>query len=110
MAIEVRLEEQTVDKPTQYGTVKRSMNQHKVYILNDDTGKFTHCGYVGVQAFLPLAGFPRELLEDVTEACRQQLGRDELGAGQPPPSYKELQTILDDHSTPDEDDLDDDAE
>lgn len=104
----MRLEEQFVDKQTQAGTVKRSLNQHRVFVLNDETGKYTHCGYVGVHAFLPLAGFPRELLEDVTEECRKQLGREQLGAGKPPLSYDQIQAAIEaTQPTTDEDEFDD---
>ena len=101
MSVDIRLEEHTVPKETPHGTVQRSLNQHKVYILNDETGKYTHCGFVGVHAFLPLAGFPRELLEDVTEECKKQLGR-ELFAGKPPLSARQLQEKIDSQIANDE--------
>ena len=91
--IDLKLEEHVVDKETQYGTVRRSLNQHKVYLLNDENGKYTHCGFVGVTHFLPLSGFPPELLEDVTRECSRQLGREVL-SGKPPLSRAALEEAI----------------
>lgn len=85
--------EMFVPKKTIYGTVQRSLNQHKVWVFNDDTGRMVHCGYVGVSAFLPLSGFPKELLEDVTRECEEILGR-KLTAEQPPPSQSQIDLMM----------------
>lgn len=86
--IEVQVEEQKCKKETAWGVVERSLGQHIVRIKNEE-GKFVHCGYVGTKAFLPLSGFPAELVEDVCKACEKELGRT-LERVAPPPSLKQI--------------------
>lgn len=93
MSLEVKLERHTGIKETPYGPVVQDMNQDKVYVLNDETGKFTHCGFVGVHAFLPLCGFPQELVEAVTAECERQLGRP-LSRGDVPLTFQEIQDVV----------------
>ena len=90
--VEVKVEEQFVPKQTRWGTVQKSLNQHIVKIKNDD-GQFMHIGYVGVKAFLPLAGVPEELVEPVTQACEKELGR-KLERVAPPLSFAQIQQII----------------
>lgn len=91
--VQIRLDRHTATKVTRYGSVEQDLGQDKVFILNDETGKYTHCGYVGPFAFLPLCGFPKELVETVTQKCSAEVGR-ELYAGKVPLSYAQMQEIL----------------
>lgn len=83
----VRCEEHTVDKNTDWGVVKKSLNQHKVF-LNDKL-----CGYVGVTHFLPLCGFPQELVKGVAAECSKLLGKP-VQCGEAPPSVNQLVNML----------------
>lgn len=87
--MEVKLIEHTVPKKTQWGTVQKSLNQHYVLLLNEETGKFTQCGFVGPVAFQPLCGFPPEMVDEVTKLCEQQLGRQLVGSA-PPVSMEQI--------------------
>lgn len=88
----LKLIEHVVEKKTTWGTVKRSLNQHIVMIADDD-GRYIQCGYVGTTAFLPLCGFPRELVADVAAQCSEILGREITGAN-PPPTLREAAEIV----------------
>jgi hypothetical protein len=90
--MEVQLEEDVCKKKTAWGVVERSLGQHIVRIKNDE-GKFVHCGYVGEKAFLPLCGFPAELVDEVANACEKQLGR-KLERTSPPPSLSQIAEML----------------
>lgn len=103
--MEIRLVEQTADKTTSWGVIQKSLKQHVVMLLNEDNGKFTQCGYVGTTHFLPLAGFPQELVDDVAALCSQQLNRD-VQSGRAPLSYSQLAEKLEQHNAPDEEDED----
>lgn len=92
--MQVELREHTVPKQTQWGTVQRSLNQHIVMIRNAETDKWMQCGYVGTTAFLPLAGFPNELVPDVARLCGEHLGRD-VGYASAPPTMAEAQRMVD---------------
>ncbi len=46
--MDVKLEEHVIDKETQWGIVKQSLDQHKVFVKN------RLAGYVGKTHFLPL--------------------------------------------------------
>jgi hypothetical protein len=87
------IKEHTVPKKTQWGTVEKSLNQHIVFIENDETKQMMQCGYVGATAFLPLAGFPQELCEEVAAECSKQLGKP-VSAGQAPPSLNKLAEMI----------------
>lgn len=71
--VEVFLEHFEIDKKTQFGTVKRSTGQDKVYIKND-LGVWKHCGYLGHASmhFAPLVGVPQELVEPIRAECERQ--------------------------------------
>ncbi len=92
MAIEVQVEEQKCKKETAWGVVERSLSQHVVRVKNEK-GEFVQCGYVGVKAFLPLAGFPVELVNEVADACEKLLDR-KLDRVAPPPSLKQIAEML----------------
>lgn len=92
--MQVKVAEHTVPKVTRWGTVNRSLNQHLVWIKNDDSDQWIHCGYVGTTAFLPLSGFPQELVPDVAAKCGELLGRD-VSFVNAPPTMAEIQTALD---------------
>lgn len=92
--MKVELHEHTVDQQTQWGTVKKSLNQHKVFLHNEEADRMVHCGYVGTNAFLPLCGFPAELIEPVRVACEEHLGRSLLAADAPPTMAK-VQAMID---------------
>lgn len=83
----IRFEEHFVEKPTQWGVVKRSLNQHIVYV-ND-----MEAGIVGKTAFMPRVGFPREWVDAVAQAATKELGRLIVGT-EPPPSMAQLAVIL----------------
>jgi len=72
--IKLRLDDFVIPKKTHYGTVMRSMGQDKVYIWNDDTDNWTHCGYFTHEThiFLPLVGVPKELVPAIAEECGKQ--------------------------------------
>jgi len=72
--IKLRLDDFVVPKKTHYGTVLRSTGQDKVYIWNDDTENWTHCGYLTHESgyFLPLVGVPKELVPVIAEQCAKQ--------------------------------------
>lgn len=72
--IKIQLIEFTVPKKTHYGTVERSMGQDKVYVWNDDTNNWTHCGYLthNTNVFLPLVGVPKELVPAIAEQCAKE--------------------------------------
>lgn len=94
--MKIELKEHTVPKKTLWGTVQRSLNQHIVLIdveQPDGTSKMVQCGYVGATAFLPLCGFPVELVEPVTRECEKQLGR-KLDSAAPPPSLRQIQQMV----------------
>lgn len=86
--MKVKLTKHTVEKKTDFGPITKSLNQHLVHVENVN-GVFQHVGYVGVNAFLPLAGFPKELCGEVTSECERQLGR-KLQSVAPPPSMAQL--------------------
>jgi hypothetical protein len=104
--MEIKLEEHTVPKITRWGTVQRSLNQHIVSIKTDDSAKWLHCGYVGTSAFLPLSGFPNELVPDVARLCGEHLGRD-VSYVNAPPTMAEIQAGLDSNPVTTTDDEDD---
>lgn len=85
--MEVRCEEHTVTKNTDWGPVQKSLNQHRVFV-NDRLA-----GYVGVTHFLPLCGFPQELVESVAAECSKLLNKPVL-CGDAPPSVNQLVTML----------------
>ena len=82
--LEVTVTEQTVPKKTRWGTVEKTLNQHIVHVRNADTGKMVHAGYVGTTSFLPVSGFPNEMVDQVAKACSEQLGREVLATPAPP--------------------------
>jgi len=90
--MKIELIEHKLEKKTHFGTIMKSLNQHIVLIENDE-GKMAHCGYVGVNAFLPLCGFPVELVEEVANECERQLGR-KLDRVAPPPSLKQIAMLI----------------
>lgn len=83
----VRVEEHTIPKVTDWGVVQKSLNQHRVF-LNDKL-----CGYVGVTHFLPLAGFPQELVAGVAAECSKLLNKN-VQCGDAPPSINELVSMM----------------
>lgn len=89
--MEVKLQEHTVTKQTQWGPVEKSLNQHKVFV----NGMLA--GYVGVTHFLPLCGFPQELVEKVAGECSKVLGKPVL-CGEAPPSVNQLVSMLEANS------------
>ena len=101
--MEIKLEEHTIPKQTRWGTVQRSLNQHIVSIKTDETAGWLHCGYVGMTAFLPLSGFPNELVPEVARLCGEHLRRD-VAYVKAPPTMSEIQSVLDLDDTPDGDD------
>lgn len=90
--IEVKVEEQKCKQETAWGVIEKSLNQHIVSVKNEK-GDFVHCGYVGTKSFLPLSGFPAELVEDVCKACEEKLGR-ELDRIAPPPSLSQIAEMM----------------
>lgn len=90
--MKIELIEQNVPKKTVWGTVEKSLNQHIVLIENDEK-KMVQCGYVGVNSFLPLSGFPQELCEEVAVECSKQLDR-KVAAGIAPPSLTQLAMMI----------------
>jgi hypothetical protein len=72
--IKLRLDDFVVPKKTHYGTVMRSTGQDKVYIWNDDTDNWTHCGYLthNTNVYLPLVGVPQELVPLIADECAKQ--------------------------------------
>ena len=90
--MKIELKEHTVEKKTHWTTFQKSLNQHKVFIENDD-GNMMQCGYVGVHAFLPLSGFPAELVDAVADECERQLNR-KLERVSPPPSWAQMQAMI----------------
>lgn len=98
--MKVSIQEHMVPKNTAWGPVQRSLGQHIVFLEVDGVKK--QCGYIGKTAFLPLSGFPRELVGEVTKQCSKLVGRDLTGSP-PPPSMAELATIIE-NLTPSEDD------
>lgn len=105
MALKVECKEHTVPKATSWGTVERSLNQHMVFVENNDTKQMVHAGYVGAKAFLPLAGFPKELVTQVTTECGKILNR-KLESVDPPPSIDQVAEMLSQDTTTQEDDSD----
>lgn len=93
----VTVREHTVDKNTTWGVVKQSLNQHMVFV-NDNLA-----GYVGVTHFLPLCGFPKEMVADVAKQCSELLGKD-VQCGDPPPSVNQLLNMLEQNDGVDGDD------
>lgn len=93
MALKVECKEHTVPKKTPWGTVEKSLDQHMVFVENSDTKQMIHAGYVGVKAFLPLAGFPKELVADVTAECEKILRR-KLESVDPPPTIEQVAAML----------------
>lgn len=85
--MKVTVKEDTVVKETQWGPVTRSLNQHMVFVNG------SLAGYVGKTSFLPLCGFPRELVDSVSAKCGELLGRQVL-ATEPPPSMEQLAVIV----------------
>ena len=90
--MKIELKEHTVEKKTHWGTVTKSLNQHVVMIENDN-GEMRQCGYVGTSAFLPLTGFPAELVGPVADECEKQLGR-KLDRVDPPPSFRQMAEMI----------------
>lgn len=84
----IKLTEHVVEKKTAFGPVRRALNQHMVHVMNTN-GVYQHVGYVGTEAFLPLAGFPVELCGQVTAECEKQLRRT-LQCVDPPPTMQKL--------------------
>lgn len=85
--MDVRVEEHTIPKNTEWGVVQKSLNQHKVFL----NGKL--CGYVGVTHFLPLCGFPQELVAEVAAECSKLLGKP-VQCGDAPPSVNQLVSMM----------------
>lgn len=106
--MKIQLQEHTCEKQTQWGAVTQSLNQHKVFIETDE-GKLAQCGYVGVKDFLPLCGFPKELVEPVRAECEKQLNR-KLGSVDPPPSFTQIAEMIAVQQAASESELDDDSE
>lgn len=89
--MELRIEEHVLLKQTDFGPVEKKLNQHKVFLKNT-AGEWRHVGYVGTRAFLPLSGFPPELVASVSDACAKELGR-KLESVSPPPSKREIEAL-----------------
>ena len=90
--MKIELREHTVPKKTLWGIVDRSLNQH-IVLIETDEGKMKQCGYVGVNAFLPLSGFPIELVGPVADECERQLNR-KLERIAPPPSFAQMAEMI----------------
>lgn len=101
--MKIKVTEHKVPKRTRWGTVEKSLNQHYVHMQNPDSGEWIHCGYVGQTAFLPLAGFPVELVEGVQAKCSELLDR-KLTSAAPPPTMAQVQAALDSASPASDDD------
>lgn len=93
MAIKVEVREHTYPKRTPWGVVQKSLGQHIVLVENSETGQMIQAGYVGDTAFLPLAGFPKELVSEVTAECSKQLGKPLYGV-EPPPTVDQVAEML----------------
>lgn len=91
--MKIKLEPHVSREKTPWGVVEKSLNQHIVSVLNEDTNQFVQCGYVGDTHFLPLAGFPQEACSVVASLCGEQLGRT-VETGTAPPGLDELVQIV----------------
>lgn len=69
-----------------------------VFVENSETKQMIHAGYVGTRAFLPLAGFPKELVPQVTAECEKILKRN-LESVDPPPTIDQVAEMLADKQT-----------
>lgn len=85
--MKITVEEHKVVKNTQWGPVEQSLGQHRVFVNG------SHAGYVGVTHFLPLCGFPQELVEPVAAECSKLLGKP-VQCGDAPPSVNQLVSML----------------
>ena len=101
--MKIELTEHKVPKKSKWGTVDRSLKQHIVHVLNDDTGKMVQAGYIGDTHFLPLPGFPAEYVDEVAAYATEQLGRPIAGT-QPPPTLDEVARMIAETKAADEDD------
>jgi hypothetical protein len=91
--MQIKVEPHIAKEKTQWGTVDTFMNQHLVFVLNEDTNQFVQCGFVGDTHFLPLSGFPQSACEQVAKLCEEQLGKP-VAAGIAPPGLDELVAIV----------------
>jgi len=89
--VEVQVVEHIVPKETHWGVVDKSLNQHIVRVKDGD--KFVMCGYIGTKAFLPLSGFPKELVDEVADECEKLLNR-KIERIAPPPSLTQIAEML----------------
>lgn len=91
--MQIKLEPHVSREKTPWGTIEKSLNQHIVSVLNEDTNQFVQCGYVGDTHFLPLAGFPQEACSVVAALCSEQLQKP-VEAGMAPPGLDQLVQIV----------------
>lgn len=83
----IKIEEHLVDKRTDFGVVKRSLNQFRVMLTAQADEPPRLAGYIGNQAdakFLPLAGFPSELAPAVCVGLSKLLNRSVSSVAAPP--------------------------
>lgn len=100
--MEIQLKPHVCKESTSWGVVEKPLNQHIVFMKNEDSGQFVQCGYVGVKAFLPLAGFPQELCAGVAAECSKVLKRP-VDAGIAPPGLGQIVDMINSQVDEDED-------
>lgn len=104
----ITIKEHTIPEQTHWGTVNKSLNQHIVSMEVDGIEK--QCGYVSsTNVFMPLCGFPAELVDIVATKCTEALGVT-VTSTPPPPSIAQVQAIIDAHKSSSATDSDDEGD
>lgn len=82
--MDVLIEEFFITESWKGISVKKSLNQSRVYVKNEE-GKYIEYGLLGHQSWMlsGLSGAPNEIGEAIAEACSKQLGKKVTFVGAP---------------------------